>query len=224
MRRLAALVGGLVLLASGLAGCGGDDEEATLVSAPSTEDTSAPVPARSPLSLVVKDPAGVAVLTVDLAADGSGRVQGNLGGVVDLSAGRLSGGRRSWASGSQPLGEARLEDSGKLKLKGPNGATLWVAKPSSAEKTKLLEGEDTEVYSLQTRPTPGEAKVKQGEEEVGAVKARSSGGAKVERPDGTTVFETDLAAAPGLGLLVMSRIPAPQRALLLVELVDRSRP
>jgi len=224
MRRLASLVVAAALAAR-LAGCGAGAGQDPAERSPSTEDTSTRRPARFALSFVVEDAAGTDVLTVDLAADGSGRVQGDLGGTVDLSAGPSRDGKRSWRSQGQPLGDVKLEPTGKLKLKDPAGTTLWGIQPNKPDSTKVLEGEDVTAYTLRTTPgSDAEAKVKQGEEEVGAVKGRSSGGSKVERPDGTTVFQTDQPPASGLGFLLMDRIPAPQRAVLLVERVDRARP
>jgi hypothetical protein len=217
---LAALL--LVALTSVVA-CGQDAP--TSGGPASTEDTGIPVPARAALGFSVADPAGTAVLTVDLAADGSGTVSADFGVPLALAAGPLRSGKRSWTADGQPVADVKLEGSGKLKVRDPAGATLWVLKPSGDDKTKVLEGEDVETYSVQARAaSPGDAKVKKGDAEVGAVKSRSSGGAKVELADGTTVFDTDLAPAPGLAALLMDRIPPRLRALLVVEWVDRFRP
>lgn len=224
MRRIAALACAVSLLV-GLAGCGRDEVPEPSGATAWTEDTGAPVAERAPLSFVVVGAAGRPVLTVELAADGSGTVLGDLGGAVAVTAGPLRGGRRSWLAGGAPLVEARLEDSGKLKLKDDSGTSLWVVKTSGPEQTKVLQGEEAEAYSLRPRSGPsGEVKVKQGEQEVGSVKSRNSGGAKVELAGGASAFSTDLTPTAGLGLLLMDRIPAPLRSVLLVELVDRARP
>ncbi|MEO5679049.1 MAG: hypothetical protein ABIS47_05200 [Acidimicrobiales bacterium] len=174
---------------------------------------------------MVKGPAGIDVLTVELAADGSGRVRGDLGGAVDLSAGALRGGTRRWQSQGQPLGDVKLEASSKLKLKGPDGATRWVAKLSGApRRRRCWRARTWSATRCRPRSGAGEAKIKEGDAEIGSVKGRGSGGAKVEWPDGNTVFQTDLPPAPSLGLLLAARIPAPPKAVLLVELVDRARP
>ncbi len=214
----------LALLVAGAAlfGCGAGTSSAPPPASPVTEDTSTPRPARPVLTFSVMDTRGNALLNADMRSDGSGQVRGGLVGATVLSAGPLQEGKRSWQLDGRPLADVRLEDSGKLKVKDPSGTTLWVVKVSGPDKTKVLQGEEADAYALKLdEGSTGEAKVTQGDQEVGRVRSRGEQGAKVERADGSTAFLSGAAAVPGLGLLLMERIPALLRAVLLVELVQR---
>ena len=211
----------LVLAVMFAVACGGGGDSGS--SAPTThvtENTSPPL--RPGYSFSVVDQVGAPVVAITLAPDGSGATTGSL--APGLAAGPLAGGKRRWTSDGRPVASADRSDSGKVKLKDASGTTLWTVKVSSPEKTKVEEGEDTERYELRPDPAAaGEAKVKLGDEDIGKVKSKGTAETKIEGPDGTTRYVADVKPVPGFGVILMDRIPAQLRAILLVELVDRAR-
>jgi hypothetical protein len=123
----------------------------------------------------------------------------------------------------QILAEVKA-DSDSFKVRAPDGKLLWKVKFND-DKIKISNNEEmTSPFALK----PGEqdrVKVLREETEIGKVKFyRDRGKVKVDKPDETTLFESNTNAFSAFyGVLLMNEIPAMERYIIMAELLARGK-
>lgn len=119
------------------------------------------------------------------------------------------------------VGEERFkakQKANKIKLYGKDGTLLWKIKVTES-KMKIGQTEDGDpLYVVKIKE--GKHKVMQGEELVAAVKQKEDkSGIKIKNATGETLYKAKTEEfSLSFSILVMTKIPEAQRAMLLSEL------
>jgi hypothetical protein len=123
----------------------------------------------------------------------------------------------------QILAEVKT-DSDSFKVRTPDGRLLWKVKFND-DKIKISNNEEmTSPFALKAGEQD-RVKVLREETEIGKVKFyRDRGKVKVDKPDETTLFESNTNTFSGFyGVILMNEIPAMERYIIMAELLARGK-
>jgi hypothetical protein len=183
----------------------------------------------------VPAPAGPAGVTIELSAPGAGAPEtiafngtattityADNGQAVLTGEARPNGARR-YSLGADVVADVTQNSEESFKLKSAGGGLLWKVKLAD-DKIKVSDNEENE-HPYVLRAEDGYVKVKDDEAEIGRVRAAADGvSATVTDAGGATVRTAKgKGGSAAYGVSLMSRIPYPQRMIIMAELVARGR-
>ena len=152
------------------------------------------------------------------------KVEVNLS-ATERYAGETRGDKRDWRDAAgKPFVEVKASEKG-FKVRSPDGKTLYWKVKFDADKIKISDNEENKnAYELKIKDD--KVKVSDGADQaLGEVKHHADAKkAKVKDASGAERFSADAAQpSAAYGVLLLTAIPEPQRAVLLAEILARWR-
>jgi len=224
----------MLLIAIGLTiGCAKKEEASTDVAfssstapapqAPAATQAAAGAVAASGEAIIARAPSGDAI---SIAVAAGPRIEVVSGGVSTTLTGETkdTGKHKYYDSTGTQVAEVKSSDSG-FKVRTPDGKLLWKVKLSD-DKIKVSDNEENaNAWSVKTS-YPDKAKVVDPtEKEVGEVRfANDPSPGRVRDAAGSDAWTIDGGSGSGAwGVLLMDKVPANHRAIIVAELVSRGR-
>ena len=210
-----------VLLSSALIACA-QAESASAAQAPAPPKAgsavaTAPVPSAG--AVTVRVHGGAEVLVVQPAADGSTSLDFTEGGKKTRLVGKMSDPvKRKYRAGDVVVFETKWDEDG-FKLRTPTGSLLYKVKLKD-DKIKVSDNEENaNPFELKARESDRIKVMAPGEKEMGNVRATV-----VEDASGKKLFDvTGRAGSAAYGVLLLDKIPATQRYIILSELFAKGK-
>lgn len=210
-----------ILLSSALVACAQSENVPTTQAAaqPRTANTVVPALAPSVGAVTVRVFGGAEALVIQPAADGSISLDFTEGGKKTRLVGKMSDPvKRKYRAGDTVVFETKWDDDG-FKLRTPSGSLLYKVKMKD-DKIKVSDNEENaNPFELKSREGDRIKVMGPGEKELGNVRATV-----VEDASGKKLFEVSgRAGSAGYGLLLLDKIEAAQRYIILSELFAKGK-
>jgi hypothetical protein len=186
---------------------------------PKTTNTVASAPAPSAGAVTIRVHGGADVLLLQPAADGSISLDFTEGGKKTHLVGKMSDpAKRKYRSGETVVFETKWDEDG-FKLRTPTGSLLSKVKIKD-DKIKVSDNEENaNPFELKSREGDRIKVMGPGEKELGNVRATV-----VEDTAEKKLFDiTGRAGSAGYGVLLLDKIPAAQRYIILSELFAKGK-